>query len=372
MKTVWQGLAARLLSDRLLLLLLLLVAPLTLWLAVPMMALPGLVHWPTLAALAGLMVLSRGLEDSACLDRAGCWLLARVRGERRLAACLVLFSTLLAAVVTNDVALFIVVPLTLALRRVADLPLGRLVIFEALAVNAGSALSPIGNPQNLLLWQEAGVSFLDFALALLPLGLALLLVVLALVPLAFPSRRLALADVAGQAPPLRRPLMWVSLAAYPVFLLLLESGAVIPALFAVLLLYAVYWRRVLLGVDWGLLLVFALMFVNLGLLAQLPWLQQQAVVLERGEEAVFLAGVLVSQLISNVPAAIFLGNFSDDWRALAWGVNVGGFGFALGSMANLIALRLARGHGLFRAFHFWSVPALLLSMLLGWLLLGWA
>src|SRR5690606_11347102 len=137
--------------------------------------LPALVDWRTIAALAGLLVLSRGLEDSGVLAHAGRWLLTHVHGERRLAATLVMFSAALAAVVTNDVALFIVVPLTVSLCGAARLPVGRLVIFEALAVNAGSTLSPVGNPQNLFLWQSSSAGFVEFALAMLPLAAALLL-----------------------------------------------------------------------------------------------------------------------------------------------------------------------------------------------------
>jgi len=76
------------------------------------------------------------------------------------------------------------------------------------------------------------------------------------------------------------------------------------------------------------------------------------------------AGVLLSQIISNVPAAIFLEPFADDWQRLALGVNIGGFGLAIGSMANLIALRLARQSGLMLQFHLWSIPCLLLTLLL--------
>lgn len=134
--------------------------------------LPALIEPHTLGALAGLMILSRGLEDSGYLLRTGRHLLQRVGGERRLAATLVVFAAALSAVVTNDVALFIVVPLTLGLRTAAHLPIGRLIIFEALAVNAGSALSPVGNPQNLYLWQMSGHGFIDFTLAMLPLASA--------------------------------------------------------------------------------------------------------------------------------------------------------------------------------------------------------
>src|SRR5690606_34754647 len=146
------------------------------------------VHWQTLAALTGFLVLSRGLEDSGALARCGVWLMGRFRTERSLALALVVFSWLLAAVVTNDVALFIVVPLTVALAAVVPVPLGRLVIFQALAVNVGSALTPIGNPQNLFLWQTRGVGCGECMAARLRRAGLLTLVLLLATALASPAR----------------------------------------------------------------------------------------------------------------------------------------------------------------------------------------
>jgi Na+/H+ antiporter NhaD/arsenite permease-like protein len=354
------------LSEDMLLLVLLAALPPLLWLA-PEPALAQ-VDWPTIAALAGLLVLSRGLEDSGYLAHAGRWLLGRVRGERLLAALLVLFAAALSAVVTNDVALFIVVPLTLGLRALAELPVGRLVIFQALAVNAGSAISPIGNPQNLFLWQASGASFGEFLLAMSPLALALLLLLLAAVPLGFPARRITAAPAAA-IPQLNRRLLWLSLLLYPPFLLLTDLGFAVYAAMLVVLLYLLLHRQVLRGVDWLLLLVFVLMFIDLGLLASLPAVRELAGGIDGLPGGAFTAGVLLSQLISNVPAAIFLEGLTEDWRRLAWGVSVGGFGMAIGSLANLIALRLARQRGLWREFHLWSLPALAAGYGLAMLLL---
>ena len=64
----------------------------------------------------------------------------------------------------------------------------------------------------------------------------------------------------------------------------------------------------------------------------------------------------MSQGISNVPAAIMLAEFSKDWRALAFGVSVGGFGIAIGSLANLIAVRLSGEKGMWTPFHIVSIP----------------
>jgi Na+/H+ antiporter NhaD/arsenite permease-like protein len=328
-----------------------------------------LVHWQTLGVLAGLMVLSRGLEDSGYLLDAGAWLLVRLHSERRLAIVLVLLAAALSAVVTNDVTLFIVVPLTLGLTSAARLPIGRLVVFEALAVNAGSALSPVGNPQNLFLWQSSGATFLEFCMAMAPLAAGMLLLLLAGVWFAFAGGAIELGERMTM-PKRDRRLLALSLAAYPVFLLLVEAGWVLAATAGVVLVYLAAARRVLAGVDWLLLVVFLLMFVDLGLLARWPPVAAQAAAADTLPGGMLTAGVLVSQLISNVPATIFLAEFAADWRALAWGVNVGGFGLAIGSLANLIALRLVRAPGLWWEFHRFSLPALAGAWLIAWIALG--
>lgn len=354
---------ARATEDRLLLILLAALIPLLWFSPEPTWALHTLVDWKTLGALAGLMMLSRGLEESGYLALAGQWLMQRVKGERLLAIVLILFSACLAAVITNDVALFIVVPLTLSLRRVADIPIGRLVIFEALAVNAGSALSPIGNPQNLFLWQAADIGFVEFTLMMAPLALALTVLLLVLVPLGFPASRISSARTTADVPR-HSGLFWVSLILYFPFILLADLGYAAAGAAGLLAFFLVYRRRLLWGVDWLLLLVFALMFIDMNLLAGLPAVRHVADGLLQLPGQVLTAAVLGSQMMSNVPAAIFLASFTDEWRDLAWGVSVGGFGLAIGSLANLIALRLAREPGLWREFHVWSLPVLLAGSLI--------
>jgi Na+/H+ antiporter NhaD/arsenite permease-like protein len=320
------------------------------------------VHWTTLAVLTGLMVLSRALELSGYLAFWGRRLLARLPGERRLAVGLVMFSGLLSAVVTNDVALFIVVPLTLSLAGVATLPIGRLIVFEALAVNAGSSLSPIGNPQNLYLWQRSGVSFGEFLLAMLPLGVGLMVLLLLLVPLAFPKAFIRLETVMNlPSERLQKPL-WAALIGYPLFLFAVEMGWAAQAMAGVLLVMLVVARRAVFSIDWLLLVVFVLMFINLSMIGELSVVQEAIGTMKQWPGGDTSVGVLLSQLLSNVPATLLLAQQSE-WQPLAWGVSVGGFGLVMGSMANLIALRLARQPGMLMEFHRWSIPMLVL----GWL-----
>ncbi|GAB59687.1 SLC13 family permease [Rheinheimera nanhaiensis] len=361
-------LLSRLREDYLLIVLLLLL-PVLLWLQPTAPAgIVALVDWHTVTALAGLMLLSRALEDSGYLARFAAWLLPRCHSERLLALLMLVFAALLSAIVTNDVALFILVPISLSIGRLTGLPVGRLIIFLALAVNAGSSLTPIGNPQNLLLWQASGYSFWQFTLMMAPLALSLLLVILLLSGLAFSSKQLSIRVPHNNSSDNRRLFAW-SLAGYPLFILAMEYQLAPFAALVILLAYGVCQRTVISGIDWLLLLVFMLMFIDLGLLAQMPLMQQLAVQLMALPNGSYSGSALLSQLISNVPAAIFLQHFTADWRALSWGVSVGGFGLAIGSLANLIALRLSKQPGLWREFHYWSLPVFAGSLLLGWLVL---
>lgn len=93
--------------------------------------------------------------------------------------------------------------------------------FEALAVNAGSLLTPIGNPQNILLWGRSGLSFPAFIGQMLPLAAAMMLTLLALCWFCFPAKRLDYQS-SDRAPSWRPKLVWSCLAFYGVFLTALE------------------------------------------------------------------------------------------------------------------------------------------------------
>lgn len=261
---IWQALR----SDALLMLLLAGLVLLALVSTVPLHDYPSLVDWPTMAALAGLLLLTKGVELGGGLQRAGQWLVGAMASERAAALALVLAAALLSMVLTNDVALFVVVPLTLGLGRITPLPVVRLVVFEALAVNAGSMLTPIGNPQNLFLWQQSHIPFMEFVAHMLPLVALLMALLLLLTACSFSGRTIQ----AKQTPPgplADRRLLWLSLALYVPFLVLADLQLVVWALASVLLVMGIARPRVLLQVDWALLLVFVLMFIDLRLLAGL-------------------------------------------------------------------------------------------------------
>lgn len=337
----------------------------------PWHTLPALVDWQTVLTLAGLMMLTHAIQMSGALDALAHRLLQHVATERALACLLVLFAAVLATVLTNDVALFVVIPLARSLHKLNPLPLKRLVIVIALAVNAGSVLTPLGNPQNLFLWQSSGVSFGTFTWTLAPLALVLCALLVGLTTLLFGSRRLDLSgDHAGHA--LDRPVLAVTVCAFIVFVVLADLHRAGWALMAVVLGYGLWRPKVVTGVDGLLLAIFMLMFIVLRAAAALPAVHT---LLGYWHLAVpshlYWAGALLSQAISNVPATIVLVEFSHNWPVLAYAVSVGGFGVAIGSLANLIAVRLSGERGVWGLFHLIAVPFFVVAAAIGAALLRW-
>ena len=357
-----QRLRAWLRRDRLLLLFAALALGLALFDPRPLADYRRWLDLPTLAGLTALLVAIQGVRESGYVQMLAQRLVLRVRDQRTLALLLAVAAALLSMLLTNDVSLFLIVPLTLALSLQAELPRLRLVIVEALAVNAGSTLSPIGNPQNLILWQRSGLSMPGFALAMLPAFAVLSVLLFGVTLWLFPPHALTL-----RAPPrlpARRPLLGaLALAMLMLIVLLLEHHRSGLAALLALAVFALGFRRVLAHVDWGLLATFAAMFLALGHVAQLPPVQALLGHLDWNADAtVYFGGIAASQLISNVPATVLLEPYTAHTILLASAVNVAGSGLAIGSLANLIALRIDGSRGALGAFHRISIPYLLLAM----------
>lgn len=330
---------------------------------------PEAIDWHTILTLSGLMMLTKGVEQSGYFDVLGRRMVRRFATERRLAMFMALAAALLSTFLTNDVALFIVVPLTLTLRKLCEIPVNRLIIFEALAVNAGSLLTPIGNPQNILLWGRSGLSFAAFSGQMALLALVMMATLLLLCWLFFPNKALTYHS-GSQAPSWQPRLLWSCLGLYVVFLTSLEMKLEGWGVLIVAAGFAVLARKVLKSVDWTLLLVFIVMFIDVHLLVQLPALQGSLNGVEHlSQPALWLTAIGLSQVISNVPATILLLNYVPPSQLLAWAVNVGGFGLLPGSLANLIALRMANNRRIWWRFHLYSIPLLIWAALVGYGLL---
>lgn len=276
--------------------------------------------------LAVLLVAVRGLEASGLID----YLAHRLEQGRYIALKLTGGAFFLSMVVTNDVALVVLVPLTLSLRTDRK---DILVILQALAVNAGSALTPFGNPQNLFLYWHYHIAPAIFVATIAPFSAIFFLLIMLAAFLVrvqgSAKKRDGAIRIGGQAVVYAALLLTVILSVLR-FLPLQVTGAVV--------MYALFCDRRALRIDYGLLLTF---FCFFGLAENLQ--QLSAATLEHTSH-IFLFTALASQLISNVPATLLFAKFTPHWQPLLWGSSVGGFGSLVGSLANLIAWRLYTNH----------------------------
>ncbi len=329
----------------------------------------GAIDWHTIITLTGLMMLTKGVELSGYFDVLGRRMVKRFGSERQLALFMTSAAAVLSTFLTNDVALFIIVPLTITLKKLCSIPVNRLIIFEALAVNAGSLLTPIGNPQNILLWGRSGLSFAAFTWQMAPLAGAMAASLLALCWFCFPKKTLRYHGH-DKIHAWQPRLVYASVALYVVFIVSLDLKQEIWGLAVVALGFIVLARRVLLKIDWSLLLVFMVMFIDVHLITRLPVAGHVLHdVSQLSQGGLFTLGIALSQIISNVPATILLLNYVPPSALLAFAVNVGGFGLLPGSLANLIALRMANDRRIWVRFHYYSLPMLLWAALVGYGLL---
>ncbi len=328
---------------------------------------PGFIDWNTMITLTGLIIITNGLKESGYFDKIAEKMLVRIHSERAIALFLIFLSALFSAFLTNDIALFIIVPLTVSLLKELKNDLKRLVIFEALAVNAGSTLTPIGNPQNLYLWHIWGISFHEFILKMMPLALLLIILLIIFTILNFKNEKLVIEEY--ELVQKNKTLFIISFLLMGVFIIFLELRMETIPFILIVLTYLIFFRKTLLKIDFFLLILFMVMFIDFTVLSQVSIIRGWFQALPLGKRGMlFLISAFLSQAASNVPAAIFLSKFSNNYQAIAYGVHIGGQGILIGSLANLIALRLLKDKKAYFEFHKYSVPFFLISLIFGFLL----
>ena len=348
----------------------------------------------TLGCLFCVLAVASALRLMGAFDRAARTVIARFGSPRSLALALVLTTAALSCVATNDMALIMMLPLSAATLVGAEQTrlIPAVFVLQSLAANLCGMIVPFGNPQNLYLYSYYGLHLGDFLRTMaLPFTVSVVGVVAATwwlagltnrenasgeagtrataggettasrgasasaAPATTPSHSAPAASAPPATPPhsvaaalvpaATVPIMPLSrrrLGAYGVLLALtlLAVFRVLPiavAVAAVAATLAALDRRALAAVDWSLLATFACFFVFAGNLARIPELAAWLGPLMDDHGLVISAGA--SQVISNVPAAVLLSHFTDAWQPLLVGVNIGGAGTLVGSLASLITLQ---------------------------------
>lgn len=296
----------------------------------------------TLACLFALLAVIRALRNAGFFETIAHAVVRRFKTLRGLGCALVGVTLVCSMFATNDMALLMLLPLsTVTLASTGnERALPFTFVMQAIAANLGGMILPFGNPQNIFLNSRFGIAFPDF-LATMALPFAVSVILIALCCLAgFKATPLSSSGVPDADASERAPLPRAKTALYLV-LFALSLGMVfrvVPFVAGVVIVAAALLfadRRALAHVDWGLLATFALFFVFSGNMARIPEVQGFFSMLLG--QSTLVTSALASQVISNVPAAILLAPFVDGYQSLLIGVNIGGAGTLIASLASLIA-----------------------------------
>ena len=296
------------------------------------------IDWRTLALLYCLMVAVSGLRRALLFTHMAHTLCSTASSVRIMGIILVGLCFFSSMLMTNDVALITFVPFAVAVMILADRKreLIWVVVLQTVAANLGSMLTPVGNPQNLYLYSYYDLSPAAFFSATFPIwALSLLLIGLCCFSLSKERMEVFLGEEPGmdaRGVALHALLFIVCLL---VVLRVITWPVMLAAVIAVLL---VLDRKLLLKADFMLLLTFVAFFIFAGNLARVGAVDALLRRLLGGRE--YWTSLLFSQVISNVPAALLLSGFTDRSRELLLGVNIGGLGTPIASLASLISMKL--------------------------------
>lgn len=310
------------------------------------------IDFRTLGLLFCLMTVSVGLEACGFTSDTASFLMRKCKSTKSLVPVLVLLPFFVSMLVTNDVALIAFVPFAIAVLELSGarkliIPV---VVMQTLAANLGSMATPVGNPQNLFLYSKYDLSAGEFFKTVLPYaGISLVLV---LVMAIYTGNRGHKFSFAGNAdnnndniklkePTVKNRKLVLIFCTVLFVLCLLSVFKVLDWRILTVITIAVFLiiaPKELLKVDYCLLLTFICFFIFSGNIGKIDAVKN--FVSDLMTKNAFFTSLLLSQVISNVPAAVLLSGFTDNFRDLLLGTDIGGLGTPIASLASLISLKL--------------------------------
>lgn len=295
------------------------------------------IDWSVIILLFCLMAVVAGFKETGVFDWLTQSLLSKTINAKSIGRLLVLLSFFLSMFITNDVALITIVPLTIGLfKGSSENRLIFIIVMETVAANLGSIVTPIGNPQNLYLFSAYNLDIFAFFRITLPLGTISLALIIISVSI---MKAGEIKGMTSEHFKIDKVKSSVFLALF-VLCLFTVLRVVNPwiCLFFVLIVLLIVDRSVVFEVDYLLLLTFICFFVLVGNIARVESINGFISKMLAGNE--IISAVLISQVISNVPAAVMLSSFTDNAKALLIGTNIGGLGTLVASLASLISYKL--------------------------------
>ncbi len=301
----------------------------------------GYIDFRTLSILLSLMLTMAGFQQQDVFLQIGQKLAGRMSSIRGVSAILIALCFFSSMFITNDVALLTFVPfsiITLSISGQEKLFID-VIVLETVAANLGSMLTPLGNPQNLYLYSLSGMSISEFIMLMLPYSIAAGILLLVFTFFMVKPEPASLKEEGNFSGSKQRTMM-IGMYILAFLMSLLVVVRILPyqtGLLSVLLLVLLFDRGILKKPDYSLLFTFVFLFIFIGNIKRIPFLSDILKELVKLNEVGI--SILLSQFISNVPAAILCSGFTEDIPKLIVGTNLGGLGTLIASMASLISFK---------------------------------
>lgn len=293
-----------------------------------------------------LMISVRGFIESNIFSKIAIYLTSKVFSIRYIVLILVFATYFIGMWVTNDAVLLTLIPFTIYVIKQTNQEKHIVVILvlQTIAANMGSSLTPMGDPQNIYLYQLYQISFHDFILTMLPIAITSLILLIVLTVVLIPNDFVHPILI---TPKVDKKRVIISLVVFVTVLLFILRIIPVWSLFIVTIILAfVFYPRWISKIDYHLLLTFVAFFIITGNISNLSIMNNLQDVVFTSRIRVYITGILTSQIISNVPATILLSTFLPIQyvKTLLQAVNIGALGTIIASLASLITFRYLNLH----------------------------
>lgn len=297
------------------------------------------IDFKVIVCLFELMIFVKAIEKYGIIDYLSAKIMSLCRNQRRLVQAISVVSFFVSMFITNDIAIFTLIPILIVISKNVHYPLTFSCVLVTVAANLGSSITPIGNPQNLFMYSFYRMNFFDFFSMALPLFLLSLSVIIAFT---FFVEPLPIKLYLQKKKPAAngRLILLIILTAAAVILIL--TGQISDLITVPLIIPAVFLldKSLLAKVDYHLLLTFIFLFIAIGDVSHTYLFDEYLPNFTRTSVQTYIASLTLSQFISNVPCTVALASMTQHVRELYYGVNVGGLGTPMASFANIIAFTL--------------------------------
>lgn len=297
------------------------------------------IDFKVLALLFCLMLVVKGFQKIGLFNLLIEKMSVRIKDSRSLSQMLIFCCFFLSMLITNDVALLTFVPFAILSLELCgqEKIMIQVIVLQTIAANLGSMFTPIGNPQNLYLFSISSMGMHEFFGTMFPLTVVSCVGIFAATFL-IPKEKIQM-HIEEQAVISEKKELIVYCILFALNLLVVfRVLSWIPVLLITIFMI-IFIKRVELfkQVDYALLITFVGFFVFVGNIGRLQWFSEILGQMIREKE--ILMATVFSQFLSNVPAALLLSGFTDNYKYLLIGVNIGGLGTLIASMASLISYK---------------------------------